>query len=452
MAPAMLWSLLFLEIREDFQVDGDFWLQVLILAFLLVASGFFSGSEIGLFRLSRSRRQHLVEQDGGRSAQLLDRLMSNPDRALITILVGNNLVNIAAAAMATALAISIFERAAVGIATGVMTLLVLVFGEIIPKAYASRFSSQVSLRASPFLRGMQVLVFPVVWVFEQVTHFVFRLMGARTGERTFSSTEEIRTLIAVGEEEGVLEEEEREMLHSVIDFGELMAKEVMVPRTDMVCLAARTSVKEAVKVAVDSGFSRLPVYDGNLDNIVGIVFAKDLLAHLAADKGDVPVTSVQRQPLFVPESNTLDDVLRELQERRTHMALVVDEYGGTSGLVTMEDLLEEIVGEIFDEYDLRRESVRILDDETAVVDARVHVDDVNDKFGTKLPEDEVYETVAGFVFHTLGRIPKEGETFQAHGLRVTVEKAINRRILRVRMVKLPHDDPEDEDGPRGAPT
>ncbi len=409
---------------------------MVLLAFLLLASGFFSGSEIGLFRLSRSRRQHLVDEGGSRAAHLLDRLMSNPDRALITILVGNNLVNIAAAAIATALAIRMFGSTGVGIATGVMTLLVLLFGEIIPKAYASRFSSKVSLRASPLLRLLQTLIFPVVWAFEQVTHLVFRMMGAGRAEQTFSSTEEIRTLIAMGEEEGVLEEEEREMLHSVIDFGELMAKEVMVPRTDMVCLAARATVKEAVKTAVDSGFSRLPVFDGSLDNVVGVVFAKDLLAHLAMDKGDVTVTKVQRQPMFVPESNTLDDVLRELQERRMHMALVVDEYGGTSGLVTMEDLLEEIVGEIFDEYDLRREAVRVLDENTAVVDARVHVDDVNDKFGTKLPEDEVFETVAGFVFHSLGRIPKEGETFEAHDLRVTVEKAINRRILRVRMVKL----------------
>lgn len=446
MVPVSILPLLFLEVREDFQFDGDFWLQVIVLGVLLLGSAFFSGSEIGLFRLSRSRRQHLVEQEGSKAAQLLDRLMSNPDRALITILVGNNLVNIAAAAMATALAIQIFERAAVGIATGVMTLLVLVFGEIIPKAYASRFSSKVSLRASPLLRGLQVLIFPVVWAFEQVTHFVFSMMGAKHGERTFSSTEEIRTMIRMGEEEGILEEEEREMLHSVIDFGELMAKEVMVPRTDMVCLPARATVNQAVKVAVDSGFSRLPVFDGTVDNVLGVVFAKDLLAHLAAGKGDVHVTKVMRQPLFVPESNTLDDVLRELQEKRTHMALVVDEYGGTSGLVTMEDLLEEIVGEIFDEYDLRREAIRVLDESTAVVDARVHVDDVNDKFDTKLPEDEVYETVAGFVFHTLGHIPKESETFEAYDLRVTVEKVINRRILRVRLVKVPpaEEDPEDE--------
>lgn len=449
MVPALFWPVLLLRVQEGFEFDATFWWQALLLALLLVASGFFSGSEIGLFRLSRSRRQHLVEETGGNAAQLLDRLMKNPDRALITILVGNNLVNIGAAAIATALAINIFGSAGVGIATGVMTLLVLVFGEIIPKAYASRFSSKVSLRASPLLRGMQVLIFPVVWLFEQITHLVFKMMGARHGEQTFSSTQEIRTLIAMGEEEGVLEEEEREMLHSVIDFGELMAKEVMIPRTDMVALSAQATVNEAVKQAVDSGFSRLPVYEGDVDHVVGVVFAKDLLAHLAAGKGDVAVTEVQRDPLFVPESNTLDDVLRELQEKRTHMALVVDEYGGTSGLVTMEDLLEEIVGEIFDEYDLRRESVRILDEQTAVVDARVHVDDVNDKFGTEIPEDEVFETVAGFVFHNLGRIPKEGETFEAHGLKVTVEKAIARRILRVRIVKI-QPPQEDEDAPSGA--
>ncbi len=442
MVPALFLPVLILRVQEGFEFDATFWWQTIFLGALLIASGFFSGSEIALFRLSRSRRQQMVEEEKGTAAHLVDRMMKNPDRALITILVGNNLVNIAAAAIATSLALSMFGNQGVAIATGVMTLLVLVFGEIIPKAYASRFSSKVSLRASPLLRVIQVVLFPVVWVFEQMTQVVFRMFGARHGEQTFSSTEEIRTMIAMGEEEGVLEEEEREMLHSVIDFGELMAKEVMVPRTDMIALASDVTVNEAVQQSVDSGFSRLPVFDGDVDNVVGVVFAKDLLAHLAAGKGDVRVTEIKRDALFVPETNTLDDVLRELQEKRIHMALVVDEYGGTSGLVTMEDLLEEIVGEIFDEYDLRREAVRIIDDTTAVVDARVHVDDVNDKFDTAIPENEVFETVAGFVFHNLGRIPKEGETFEAHGLRVTVEKAINRRILRVRIVKT---QPQDEE-------
>jgi putative hemolysin len=426
-----------LIVRPEFEATGAFWWQVFFLGVLILLSGFFSGSEIGLFRLSHSKRKHLLDEGEDPAARTVDRLLRKPDRTLITILIGNNLVNILAAALATSLALDVFGSHGVAIATGVMTLLILTFGEIMPKAYASRFSAKVSLRSAPPLRLLQILLFPLVWLFEGFTRVVFRLFGAREkAEATFASTEEIRTLIEMGEEEGVLEEEERDMLHGVIDFGELMAKEVMVPRQDMICLPARAHVRDAVELAVRSGRSRLPVFDGGLDNIVGTVYVKDLLAQLASNKGDAYVTEIMRDAVFMPETNTLDDVLRELQRRRTHMAIVVDEYGGTSGLVTMEDLLEEIVGEIFDEYDRGRETIRRVSEDTVVVDARVHVDDVNEEFGTSIPEDEVYETVGGFVYHSLERIPHEGESFEAHGLAVKVEKVANRRILRVRLQKI----------------
>ena len=424
---------------EDFEPTTAFWWKVALLVVLIILSAFFSGSEIALFRLSRTRRRHLMVE-GVAAAGALDSLMRHPNRVLITILIGNNLANIAAAALATAMAIDIFGDTGVGIATGVMTLVVLLVGEITPKAFASRNPQAVSLRVAGPLRMLQVAFLPAVWLLEKLTDTVFRLLGAKRHEdRTFMSSDELRTLIDMGTEEGVIEEEEQEMIHGVISFGELMAKEVMVPRTDVIATPADAPVKEAVQTAVRSGYSRLPVYTNNLDNVTGILYAKDLLLHLAEGKGDVPVRELAREPVYIPETNTLDDVLAELQEKRTHLAIVIDEYGGTSGIVTMEDLLEEIVGEIFDEYDLRREAIRVIDERVALVDARVHVDDVNEAFGTDIPEDEVFETVGGFVYHSLGRLAKEGEVFEDHGVRVRVEKVLNRRILRVRLERLDGD-------------
>lgn len=444
MAVAGPWTLNALDALRAFDPTPTFWWQVALLGALILSSAFFSGSEIALFRLSRTRRRHLMEE-GVKGAATVDSLMKRPNRTLITILIGNNLVNIAAASLATLLAIRVFGPAGVGIATIGMTIFVLIIGEITPKAYGARHSQQVSIRVAPPLRLLQLVFLPVVIVLEKITDSMFRLFGAkRTEERTFMSSDEIRTLIDMGTEEGVLEEDEQEMIHGVISFGELIAKEVMVPRTDLVCLHADASLDDAVKVANKSGFSRLPIYEGNKDNMIGVLYAKDLLRVLAEHENGATVRSLMRPAVFIPETNTLDDVLTELQDKQVHLAIVVDEYGGTSGIVTMEDLLEEIVGEIFDEYDRSREAIRTINEDTAVIDARVHVDDVNEALDTEIPEDEAFETIGGFVYHSLGRLAEEGEVFESHGVKVRVEKVSNRRILRVRMQRLPLPNGHDE--------
>lgn len=426
-----------------FTPSSGFWWQVAALVGLIVLSGFFSGSEIAIFRLSKTRRRHLVDE-GVRGSKVIDALMRRPNRVLITILIGNNLVNIASASLATVIALDIFGSTGIGIATGVMTFAILVFGEITPKAYASRHSQQVSLRVARPLRTLQLIFLPITIVLEFITDALFRLFGAkRTDERTFMSSDEIRTLIDMGTEEGVLEEDEQEMIHGVISFGELMAKEVMVPRTDLVCLAANATLKDAVDVANKSGYSRLPVYEGNQDNVIGVLYAKDLLKVLSDGQTTGGIRDLLRECVYIPQTNTLDDVLTELQDKRVHLAVVVDEYGGTSGIVTMEDLLEEIVGEIFDEYDRSREAIRPVNENVAFVDARVHVDDVNEALGTDIPEDEAFETIGGFVYQSLGRLAEEGEEFEAHGVRVRIEKVSNRRILRVKIRRVI---PVDEEG------
>ncbi|MBW3582156.1 MAG: hemolysin family protein [Euryarchaeota archaeon] len=436
----------FLAVLEGFETTPSFWWRIIILVALVLMSGFFSSSEIALFRVSKAKRRHLM-LEGDTKMALVDKMMSNPNRVLITILLGNNLVNIAAAAIATQLALEMFGEPGIGIATGVMTFVVLIVGEITPKAYAARYSLRVSKRVTPGLRLIEMVLFPFIWILERITDGVFRLFGVkRKEEATFASPDELRTLIDVGTEEGVIEEEEQEMIHGVISFGELMAKEVMVPRTDMVCLERSRSLRDAVEVAVSSGYSRLPVYEGNMDNVVGVLYVKDLLRKIVEGETDAQVGEYMRESLFVPESKALDEILEELQDKRVHLAVVVDEFGGTSGIVTMEDLLEEIVGEIFDEYDLRRESIVLVQEDTWLVDARIHVDDVNEALDTKIPEEEAFETMGGFIHHELGRLPKEGERFEAYGLRITVEKVVGRRILKIRLERIaPYDGDEDDE-------
>ena len=244
----------------------------------------------------------------------------------------------------------------------------------------------------------------------------------------------------MGAEEGVLEEQEEDMLHSVIEFGETTAKEIMVPRIDMTAVPGDATLESIRAYVLDSGLSRIPVYQGTVDNVIGILYTKDLLLHLVERKANAQVRELMHEAYFVPETKKLDELLQEMREKRQHMAVVLDEYGGTAGLVTLEDVIEEVVGEIFDEYDLRQEPVRQLDETTAIVDARTHVADVNDALDIEIPEDQGYDTVAGYVSQQLGRLGKEGEVVHGPTFDVVVEKVSNRRILRVRFVK--HKSPE----------
>jgi CBS domain containing-hemolysin-like protein len=411
--------------------------EALFFVLLVVVSGFVAGSEVALIGFSKLRRRQLVEEKHPRIGAV-EKLMEKPQRFLITILIVNTLVNILAASVATAIAESIFGSLGVAIATGVVTLLMLTFGEITPKAYASAHGEGWALGTAPILLGMMRLLWPLVRAYEKLMDSMFKSMGASGdhGAANFRSEEEIKTLITVGAEEGVLEEKEEDMLHSVIEFGETVAKEIMVPRIDMVAVPGDATVEHIRAFALDSGFSRIPVYQGTVDNVVGILYVKDLLLHLL-NKGNpaAHVRDLMHDAFFVPESKKLDDLLTEMREKRMHMAVVIDEFGGTAGLVTLEDVLEEVVGDIFDEYDLRSEPVRQLDDRTAIVDARTHVADVNDALEIEIPEEEGYDTVAGYIYDKLGRLGKEGEVVHGPGFDMVVEKVSNRRILRARVVK-----------------
>lgn len=403
------------------------WLEILGLGILLSLSAFFSGSEIALFSVNKVRIRRLAEE-GALPAVILNRLLERPNRLLATILVGNNLVNVGVAAIITSLSISFFGNRGVGIAIGVATLMILIFSEITPKAFAAKNSERVSLSVA---RPISVLVrvsYPLVRGITLVTLPLLKTFGGEM-KRPFVTEEEIKMLVEVGEKEGTIETDEKDMIKGVFKFGDTTAKEVMVPRIDVSCIDANSSVEEAKKMVIETGYSRMPVYDGSIDNIVGFLFIKDILN---VGNGDTKVRDIMRQAYYVPETKKLDEILDEMQEGKTQMAVVVDEYGGTAGIVTLEDLVEEIVGEILDEKE--ELPIKIIDDNTSLVNAKTSIGDVNDALGTSLPEDEL-GTIGGLVFNTLGDIPVVGENVEINNVTLIVDKMRGRRISRVKIIK-----------------
>lgn len=411
----------------------------IVLAILLVLSAFSSGSETALTSVSRVKIKHLVEEKVP-SAIRLEKLLEQPSKFLSTILLVNNLVNIAAASLATMLAARYFEHYVVAISTGIMTFIILVYGEIIPKSFAAQNAEKIALRVARPISILQTLFYPIVHAFILIANLFIRLLGGKTmKEGPFLTEEEIKTIVSVGEEEGVIEAEEKRMIHSIFEFGDTIVREVMVPRIDMICVESSYPVKRALQLIAEEGHSRLPVFEGNIDNVVGILYARDLLVRLSRGKADKPLKELVRPAYFIPETKKVNDLMRELQKVRQHMAIVVDEYGQTAGLVTMEDLLEEIVGEIYDEYDLEEPPIEAIGKDRIRVDARVALDKVEEELGLKLPESEA-DTIGGFVYSLIGKIPAEGEKVVHDNLTFTVEKVEGRRISKILITKQSSSD------------
>lgn len=411
-------------------------LELIILILLVAASAFFSAAETGLMGISRLRVRTLVESGQSR-AKLIAKLKDRPDRLLITILVGNNLVNIAASAMFTALVLRTFGAGtAVTIATGVMTLIILVFGEIGPKTIAARDPLRVSYRVAKPLRLFMVLLTPVVYILTLLSNLLARMQGGE-GELAEQVTEaEIRTLVNVGEEQGIIEDEESRMIHSVLALTDTPVRNVMVPRTAMTAVEVTATHDELVAVIRSDRYSRLPVYEEDIDNIIGLLHAKDICSLTEAEKAAFDLRQLLRPTIFVVSTKRSGLVLRELQKHRVYMAIIIDEYGGTAGLVTIEDLIEEIVGEIVDEYDEEDPPVEVLDANTTFLDARLTVREVNEQLDIALPADRAL-TIGGLVYDLLGRIPRTGETVSYGGISLTVDKLDRRSIERVKVTVKP---------------
>jgi CBS domain containing-hemolysin-like protein len=412
-------------------VPGLF-LQLAALFFLLLLSGFFSGAEIALISSNKVRIRRLAGE-GNQGALHVSELLQRPNRLLATILIWNNLVNILATAIATGLAIRFFDSRGIGIATGAMTFLILVFGEITPKGYCTKNAVEVSLRIAKPVSWLMRLSSPLVVL---ITTFTNRLIALLGGEPKISlpfvTEEEIKLLVSIGEEEGTIEKEEKEMIAGVFEFGETVAKEVMIPRIDIDRIEATKTLDEAMGMVLQTGHSRTPVYEGNIDNIIGILFTKDLLRYMKEGKGRMAVKEAMREAIFIPESKPLPELLKEMREKHIQMAIVVDEYGGTEGLITLEDLLEEIVGEILDEYDVEEAGIQRQADGSVRLDARTRIDEVNETFHLSLPSTE-FETIGGLVFNTLQKVPVPGDRVTIEGVELIVEKMRGRRISRVKM-------------------
>jgi CBS domain containing-hemolysin-like protein len=420
---------------------------------LLVGSGFFSSSEIALFSLPAHQIDAMVEQ-GLRGARAVKSLKEDPHRLLVTILVGNNMVNITMSSVSTTVVGFYFDAGtAVIVSSFGITSMVLVFGESAPKSYAVENTELHARRVARGLTIVERLLWPLITLFYYLTGVVNRLTGGSPSiESTYVSRDEIRNMIKTGEREGILDEEEREMLQRTLRFTDATAKEVMTPRLDVVAVSADATAEEAIKQCLQSGHARLPAYEGSLDDVTGVFDIRELRASDYGDFADLEVAEVVSPTLHVPESKNVDDLLSEMRENRIHMAVVIDEFGAIEGLVTMEDLLEEIVGEILGGDE--EPPIAYVDDDAALVDGAVNIHELNEALDIVLPEGEEFETIAGFMFNRAGRLVEQGEEFDYENVTLRVEQVEDTRIQKVRVVvdrdtvePVETDPPAGEDGP-----
>jgi len=420
-------------------------LGVLSIVVLLGLSAFFSSSEIAMFSLPAHAVDNLVE-DGVPGAKTLKSLKDDPHRLLVTILVGNNIVNIAMSSIATGLlAYYVTQGQSVVIATIGITMLVLLFGEAAPKSYAVENTESWALRIARPLKLSEYFLLPMVVTVDHLTRILNRVTGGRsTIESTYVTRSEIKDMIETGERAGVLEEEEHEMLQRIFRFNNTIAKEVMTPRLDMTAVGVEAGVEEALETCVQSGHARIPVYEGSLDNVIGVVHIRDLVRDTQYGENDVELRDLINPTLHVPESKNADELLSEMREERVHMVVVIDEFGTTEGLITMEDMVEEIVGEILEgEED---EPIERVDENTLVVRGEVNIEEVNEALDVEIPEGEEFETIAGFIFNRAGRLVEAGEEIEYENVSIRVERVENTRILQARLEKHEVEDAENAAG------
>jgi CBS domain containing-hemolysin-like protein len=413
----------------------DIW-TLLIVAALTGCAAMLAAAETSLTRMSRARAMHLREEQRRGAAQLLN-LVEQPARFLNLVL----LLLLVVQFTATALFTSVMDRIVggglgVAIAALVMTLITFIFAEVAPKTYAVQHTDRAALAIAPFIYVLTRLpvLGPLTRLLISIGNVVTPGKGLKSGP--FVSEDEIKAMVDEAERDEVIEEEEREMIHSVFEFGDTILREVMVPRPDMVAVPRETSLQEVLELILRSGFSRIPVYDGTIDEVVGLAYAKDVLRRLHDGQADKPLTDILRPAQFMPESMRAAECLREMRRRKSHMVIVIDEYGGTSGLVTLEDLLEEIVGEIADEYDSEEPNIEPLPDGDYRVNARLDVDEVNELLEVQLPSTE-WDSIGGLLFNLVGGVPREGQEVEFQGLRLRAERVQGRRIGRVRIHRLP---------------
>lgn len=409
-------------------------LDITLLCLCLVASAFFSASETSLMLVNRIRLRHLVENNV-KNAKATQDLIDSPT-LLGSILIGNNMVNIGASAIATSLAIQIWNKKGVGIATVFMTVVILIFGEITPKSIAVEFSEKIALKITPFMRMLVKIFTPIVMIFNLITKLFLKLFGDDVkSKKPFITEEELKTMVEVSTQEGVLESDEKEMIDNIFEFGDLRVSDVMVQRMDIMSIDVNEDFNAVVKAFGPKKFSRLPVYEDTIDNIIGVLYAKDLFFISEDERKKFDIKKYMRTPIFTYEFIKISDFFKEMQGEQVHMAIALDEYGGVAGIITMEDIIESILGDINDEYDVEDDSeIVFVKDNEYVIKGNVRLEDINETVGTNL-ESEDFESIGGLILGYLGKLPKTGEVIKYGNLKFVIEKVDKSRIMKVRLFK-----------------
>ena len=404
-------------------------LQIIILVVLIVLSAFFSMSETALTSISKIRLRTMIDENV-KNAKLIQSVLEEPGKLLSAILIGNNLVNIGASSLATAIIVDKYGSKGVGIATAVLTIVILIFGEITPKTFATKNAEKISLFVIKAIKFCMIIFTPFIFILNIITGFILRLLGVKKDEKTPIITEsELITMVNVSHEEGVLEIDEREMINNVVYFANSDAEDVMVPRTDIIAINVDATQEELTALFKEETCSRMPVYDETIDNIIGIISLKDLLF---VDKSkDFNIRDYMREPFFNYESKCLKELFAEMRINRIPMAIILDEYGGTSGIVTLEDMLEEIVGDLADEYDEHDEEIKLVRDNEYIIEGTTKIEDVNEILGTNFKSED-FDSIGGFIIETFGKFPDKGDSIKIDNVKFIIEEIEKNRIEKLR--------------------
>ncbi len=411
-------------------MDANSMGQIILLIVLLFFSALFSASETALMSLSKIRVRHMVESKV-RGAKIVSKMIDNPNKLLSGILIGNNIVNIGASALATKLAMDFFGDAGVGIATAIMTVLVLIFGEITPKSLAANNAEKVSLKVSRLISMIIKLLNPIIIIFTYITNFIIRMLSNKDSSRKpIITEEELKTMVDVSHEEGILELEEKQMIQNVFEFNSLKVKDVMTKRQDIVAVDIKCSYEQIKKVFIEEQFSRIPVYDEDIDNIVGMLYVKDLFYY--NDGKNFKIEKYIRDVYYTFESKPITQLFSNMQKNKISMSVVLNEYGGTEGIITTEDLVEEIIGEIVDEYDEHMSNIESINDREFVVKGTTRLEEVKEVIGINL-QSEHLNTISGYVIDIFGKFPKNGESIEQSNITFIVEESGRNRIEKLRL-------------------
>lgn len=420
-------------------------IQIIVVFILLIFSALFSSAETSLTTVSLYKMKALADE-GDRRATIVLGLMEKPGKVLSTILIGNNIVNITASSLTTILAANLFGNAVVGIATGILTVLILLFGEITPKNLATVYNEKFALFYAIPIKVLSIILTPVIWLLDKMCNFIYWILRVDKSAMNKQMTElELRTIVNASHEDGVIEGEEKDMITNVVDFGDSIAKEVMIPRTDITMASVDASYEEILGLFMEEQFSRLPIYEENKENIIGILHMKDLFFYReveAAEKRPFQIHAIMREPYYTYEYQKTSNIMDEMRKNSVSITIVLDEYGTAAGMITLEDLLEEIVGEIRDEYDeYEKEIIKQVGENRYEVDGAAKIADLNDALDLKL-ESENYDSVGGYVIELLDHLPKVGESVREQNVEFEVLEADKTRVERVRVILLKPEETE----------